>query len=460
MNLIQHSTFRIHHFDNRVRGSRIGIMWRLAWTGTLISLGLLCACGEDHPRPLSAEQFYSNNPSETTALPGTGEGGQLPSLDTQSRPPLPPLSPGGVNEGVSESGSSPYPGQPWGGYPSTRPTTLPSAGLAATQPAFQPGEYMTLGTVVAVVGDTPIFANDVISRDAPILKELAKEYDPERFQIAARQRIDDTTKELEYDQLQYEAAQKALDSSDRDLANRLTDQWRQREITEAGGSLEVARRRADAEGKDFEQQVEEQHRSFLIQIYQMRTVYPQVQVTPNDARKYYQAHLETEFSKPDKATVWIIHTDPSDLGDTLALSKIEGFRKRGLAGEDFTAMAKLQDSEVFTEPHTIERHSFALMKVEDTIWTMTPGEISDVIQDRGGYYIVKMVSLEKGGVQRFEDEAVQDQIRRTLRAEQMQRLNQENIARLLENAVIRTDPSMVDAAVDMVMQNYNKWSKK
>ncbi|MGA3067777.1 MAG: peptidyl-prolyl cis-trans isomerase [Tepidisphaeraceae bacterium] len=435
----------------------------------LLPLGFLCACGsEDHPRPLSPDQFYSNNyPAGSSALPGYGEGGQLPAPDVQARPPLPPLASGGVNQGVAESTPAyQTPSQP--ASASTRATTLPSPEALSrinpssdsNQPEYQTEQYMTLGTVVAVVGDTPIYANDVIQRDAPILRELAKEYDIDRFEIAARQRIDETTKELEYDQLEYQAALKALNSQDKDMADRLTDMWRQRKITEAGGSLEVARRRALAEGKDFSQQVEEQHRAYMIQIYQARTIFPQVQVTANDKRRYYLVHLATEFSKPDTATVWIIHTDPADLGPDLALSRIRDFRKRALAGEDFGNMAKLQDSSLFTDPRTIERHSFALTKCEDAIWTLAPGQVSDIIQDNGGYYLIKLITLQKGGVQPFEDEAVQDQITRTLRSQQMARLNEEMMSRLLENAVVRTDPSMIDAAVDMVMQNYTKWSQK
>jgi parvulin-like peptidyl-prolyl isomerase len=421
-----------------------------------LSLSLLVGCSGEHPRPLSADQFYSSQQAiGSSPLSGVDQSGELPSRDTQAQPPLPPLSPGGVNQGIPPA------------IPTTRGTLLavhagtqPTTQSASSEPAFPTEQYLTLGTVVAVVGETPIYANDVIRRDAPILRELAREYDASRFEIAARERIDETTRELEYDELQYEAAMKSLDNSDKETADRLTDMWRERMITEAGGSLEVARRRAMAEGKDFQQEVQDEHRAFLIQIYQARTVYPQVEVTATDKRRYYQTHFATEFSKPDKATVWIIHTDPSDIGADLALSKIQDFRKRALAGEDFATMAKSQDSSVFTDPKEIERHSFALVKVEDAIWNLQPGGVSDVIQDTGGYYLVKMVSLDKGGVRPFEDETVQDDITRTLRSQELQKLNQELLNRLLENAVIRSNPDMVDAAVEMAMQNYAKWSQK
>jgi parvulin-like peptidyl-prolyl isomerase len=90
---------------------------------------------------------------------------------------------------------------------------------------------------------------------------------------------------------------------------------------------------------------------------------------------------------------------------------------------------------------------------------MNPGDVSDVIEDRGGFYVVKLVSRVHGGVRSFEDEAVQDEIRQTLRGEQLRKLEQEDVQRLLENAVVRTDPQMIDAAVQMAMENYPRWAK-
>jgi len=318
---------------------------------------------------------------------------------------------------------------------------------------------MELGTVVAVVNGTPIFANKVLRRDATVLGELARQYDLRRFQVAARDRIDKTTQELVYDELRYAAAERTLESKDKELAAILTERWRTRKITEAGGSLEVARRRALAEGEDFNEQVEDQHRFYLVQIYLTRKIEPRVQVTAGDMRRYYQANLASRFSQPDKAVVWILHTDPSDLGRALAMDKIHDFRRRALAGEDMAGLAKLQNSPLFAEPRTVERHSFALTNVEDQIWTMNPGDVSDVIEDRGGFYVVKLVSRVHGGVRSFEDEAVQDEIRQTLRGEQLRKLEQEDVQRLLENAVVRTDPQMIDAAVQMAMENYPRWAK-
>jgi len=438
-------------------------MWR---KGTWLIALLLARCGGSNPQPVSPEEFYSRHTVSEAPMSVTDQPGAVPQRDVQAEPPAPPLAPLGGSAGISEGvrRTFPQPSEVEGAAtrPSVAATTNPTTGpttLPATRAALPGGQYMELGTVVAVVNGTPIFANKVIRRDAAVLGELARQYDLPRFQLAARDRIDKTTQELVYDELRYAAAERTLESKDKELAAILTERWRTWMINEAGGSLEVARRRALAQGEEFNEQVEDQHRFYLVQIYLTRKIEPRVQVTAGDMRRYYQANLETRFSKRDRASVWIIHTDSSDLGRKLAQDKINDFRRRALAGEDMAALAKLQNSPLFAEPRTIERHSFALTHVEDAIWKMNVGEVSDVIEDRGGFYIVKLISRENGGVRSFEDEAVQDEIRQTLHAQQLRQLEQEDVQRLLENAVVHTDPQMIDAAVLMAMQNYPRWAK-
>lgn len=428
----------------------------------------LWGCGGSNPQPISSQDFYSHDNISESPFSTVDNPGALPPREPHAipSPPIAPTPPPshGISESIQQAFPPPSPQeapttQPLAIVPTTQPSTQPAA-LATSAPTIVPYQYMTLGTVVAKVDGTPIYANKVLQRDATVLRDLAREYDIQRFQTAARDRIDKTTHELIYDQLEYAAAERELDSDHKNMAQALTQQWRQRMITQAGGSLEVARRRSAAQGEDFNDRVQDEHRYYMVVIYQMEKIHPQVQVTAADMRRYYQAHLQSEFSKPDKATVLIIHTDPSDLGDDLAQTKIQDFRSRAIAGEDFAALAKLQSSNIFWQPRTIERGSFALTNVESAIWKMSPGSVSDTIQDNGGYYLVKLISIDKGGVTPFEDEAVQDGIHRVLESQQLQDLEQQERMKLLENAVVIPDPPRIDATLDMAMQNYAFWAKQ
>jgi peptidyl-prolyl cis-trans isomerase C len=445
--------------------------WGAAWSAGICSAILLAGCGGSDTQPLSPQDFYSTS-SETSSAPlgPTDQPGVLsPREPHQIEEPLenvePPPARGGISPGVEQTFATPTTRSALAAI--AQPSTLPSAQpeLASTETSTDQtlppsDQYMTLGTVVAEVNGTPIFANKVLRRDATVLRELAKDYDIQRFEEAARDRIDKTTDELVYDELEYAAAERELDKNDKQLAEILTEKWRQRQITEAGGSLEIARRRAAAEGEDFDDRVDDQHRFLMILLYRTRKIDPRVQVTAEEMREYYRSHLASQFTKLDKATVWILNADPADLGDDVALAKMKDYQRRLRSGEDFAQIAQAQNSSVFSQEQTIERHSFVLQNVENAIWAMQPGQVSGIITDRGGYYLIKVDTLDRGGVQPFEDEAVQDQIRAKLRSQQLQKLQDEEMQKLRDNAVVRSDPSMIDAAVEMALQNYPKWSKE
>ena len=104
------------------------------------------------------------------------------------------------------------------------------------------------------------------------------------------------------DELEYASAQKRrLEAEDENTARLMTVQWRNKKVTEAGGSPELARRRAAADGWDFDKQVEQQYRLHLVQIYYQKRIIPLIQVTAADLRTYYELHKDTEFTTHGQA---------------------------------------------------------------------------------------------------------------------------------------------------------------
>jgi parvulin-like peptidyl-prolyl isomerase len=318
---------------------------------------------------------------------------------------------------------------------------------------------MTLGTLIAEVNGKPIYANKVLRECALTLRDDAREYDRDRFEIAARQEITREREVLIANDLELAAAERSLSSDDRRLAYELATRWRDHQINEAG-SVEAAQARALAQGKTFEEQEQDQENLLTVQIYYTRMIDARVQVTADDERDFYKSHLATDFSTPAVAHVYILHTDPSDVGEQVARSHLEDFRRLIQGGADIAALAQQYNSPAFRAEMEIHRDSFALRNVVNAIWTMAPGQVSDIIQDRGGLYLVKLVSRESGGVQPFDDEKVQNAIYETLKRRQIAKLRDEELQRLNDEAIIYRDETLVDATLDMAMQNYSRWAKK
>jgi hypothetical protein len=159
----------------------------------------------------------------------------------------------------------------------TQPTTEPSDSAPATLPteaSASSGQFMSLGGVVAEVNGTPIYINKVLQLIWPTLRNDARTMDAEHFQLAAEDEISRQIEGLEADELLYAAALRSLADDDQKLVTDLTTAYRQRLVSQAGGSLQVARQKSAANGEDFDQVIRDQHRRYMIELYQQRKFSP------------------------------------------------------------------------------------------------------------------------------------------------------------------------------------------
>jgi parvulin-like peptidyl-prolyl isomerase len=407
----------------------------------------LAACSSDKAQPVSPADFYGQPISPAMALP--------PSPTTMAYAPeiihLPPV--------------------PASALPS--PTTLPAltsaspATMPTTFPSFAGDQYLTLGGVVLVVNGRPIYADKVLRMDANILRQTARQMSYTEFEEAARNQIERTIGELRDNELEIAAAERTLDPKDIQLAKVLTAQWSKHQISEVGGSEQIARIRAHASGEEFQDQEQDQFRSYLQQLYYFRKIIPQIDISPDDERRYYRAHID-EFTTPTQADIILIEADPANLNGNrqAAIDKLRKIRQRALAGEDFAAYARDQNDLPSAAGDngnggrlTIKPNTFVYTAVEAQVWKTPVGQISDVIEDHDEFFILKVLSRDEGGTKAFADQAVQQAIYKRLFDLQRQERREAELRKLVLEAIVYTDPHMIDAAVDMAKQNYAQWSK-
>jgi parvulin-like peptidyl-prolyl isomerase len=373
-------------------------------------------------------------------------------------------------------------GQPAVG-PVTQPTTAAigadagnGAGGATTLPAgaIGPGQYLVVGAVVASVNTTPIYANKVVAFLEPSLRNLAREDDPETFRRAAGSLIQDAVQRQINDELVYTAATQNLNDEQKSRAKALTTEWYERQITDAGGSLELARQRALASGTSLEDQTQGQYRKLMTDIYREYTLIPHIQVTAQMMRDYYAQHREDLFTQSDHADFYLIEIDPANEGgksraqnEELALDKLQYIRKLIAGGEAFSVVAASNnDSPVFKnrakslQPFSFDMHSFAIAEVDKAVFSLQPGQVSDVIPAQGKYFLAEVEARTVGKVLPFDDPSVQDQIDRKLRGEQFEALQRDQTAKLISEAAVTRYQDMYEATLEMVMQNYATWRGK
>lgn len=436
---------------------------------------LLCAaaavgvlgCGQPAARPLRPEAFLGRRDGVTNArVQPVDQPGALTFDDAPAEPAAPPERPNGpdpVRQGFSPTVREAVRSPVENGTGAVA-TTAP-APPAATNPAAAPqttGGFQLVGTVLAEVNGTPIFADRVLAAIDKELAAQAKRLDEGQFQAFAARAIKDQVDKSVYDELEFAMAQRRLDPRDAELARMATTRWKQEQITKAGGSPEVARQRAAAAGYNFDELADEQYRLFMRRLYYERKELPKIQVSATDIRRYYQENAQREFTTPDRARFRVIKVDKRNGGGRdEALAKVRALRERVTSGgKDFAELAaEDNDEEGFKKPvDWFLRNSFAVKEVEDAVWQLKPGQVTDVIETPDAFYIARLEALEHGRVRGFEEPDVQRDIEKTLKDRQFTAMRLQRQKELIEeDRTIRYHPQMLQVAVEMAMQKYRYW---
>lgn len=459
------------------------------------ALATLHGCAADGPaRPLTADAFVRQRPPETIGNPVDEPGTLVPNGGPNDRGasagPAPDAAGGNgggaatVGQTVRESVQTPRAvaaGELADGTAgaTTRPATVPGVVMGEGQPvdvapASRPagggaGGWANVGFVMMEVNGNPIYVDKVLASLERPFETEAKINAPDRFRLIANMLIGRQLAAYKREELEFASAERQLGPEEKAMANGMTIQWRQRKITEAGGSLELAKRRAAADGWDFDDLARQQYRLHLVQLFYQRRVIPLIQVAASNIRSYYNANRDAEFTTHGAAKFRIVKIDPSKYpgGREEAYTRAQEVRKLA-EREEFAALAERMSDDpgakytrgAVGKDGWVQQGAFRIDEVDKAVFSMRTGQVSDLISGPdGAYYVVKLEDVKQAKVEAFEDPAVQDRIREKLRASQFTALREAHVARL-ENESITDDKKMLPAAVEMVMLRYPQWAGK
>lgn len=348
-------------------------------------------------------------------------------------------------------------------FPPPRPFSIP-----ATQPLAE-GTSQTVGGVLAVVNQRPIYADKVLDRLDRALRAEARRDTPDRFAAFAADLVDKTVDEMIHAELEYAAAERALEPHDKELASFLTNQWRREQLSKAGGSEAVARQRFAEQGLNFDEETREQYRTKMIEIYYQRRIFPQVQVTAQDIREYYR-HNERKYQKPAAARFRVLWISAEATGG-IEKARVKAAHVCELAksGEDFADLASRFDDDpqlrdkkgaVGDAKGWLEKGAFFDPNVEQQVWKLQPGQVTPPIAgSRGidsGFFVAKLEELRPATSEPFDK--VQDEIASTLRRQQFARLRTKNVLELMQKKIAVHVEGGEQVLMDLIMQRYARWA--
>lgn len=156
--------------------------------------------------------------------------------------------------------------------------------------------------------------------------------------------------------------------------------------------------------------------------------------TPNlesRARELYKANIK-QFTAPEAVTAEHILVSVKTYPRDVALARAKEVRQRAAAGEDFRQLA-----EKYTDNHSsIEINAMPISMFEkplpEAVEKLAPGQISEPVETRYGFHIIKLMKKSPPRVKRFEE--VKDDI---IAAEKQKYIDDEKTA-IVE--AIRADP--------------------
>ena len=440
-----------------------GTNGRRAWLVLALVLLASPGCGLNRESPLSPDpamqqrQVHARPSVQPVDAPGPVVHDDAPPAQTLERAPVDATSPEGfsptVDRAIEQPGVQPQ--------PATAPARDVPAANANAAPAAPntTGGYQLVGTVLAEVNGEPIFADKVLATLEKVLAAAARQLDERQFRMAAAQEIDRQIAQFVNDELEYAMAKNRLDPRDIGLAKLATIRWRDEQISQAGGSVELARQRVEAAGLNFEELERDREKWFMRKIYYEKKEYPKLQVSATDLRRYYHEHLASEFTTPDRARFRVIKVDQRKAGGRdAALAEINRLLELVRGGKDFAELAaEDNDEESFKRPvEWFQRGAFAVKAVEDAVWQIQPGTVTDPIETPDAFYIARLEIKEPGQVRAFDGD-IQEKISTILKERQFATLRQKVRQALKDDAIIRYHPRMIELAVEMAMQKYRYW---
>jgi peptidyl-prolyl cis-trans isomerase C len=172
-----------------------------------------------------------------------------------------------------------------------------------------------------------------------------------------------------------------------------------------------------------------------------QVIVPEINITPEEAKAYFENNPD-QFRRPERVRAQHILMK-SEQGDSEekkaeARKKLEELRKRLLAGEDFSALAKEHsqgpsnvrggDLGYFTRGRMVK-------PFEDVAFKLAPNEVSGIVETQFGYHLIKVLDHQSESKPSYDE--VEPKIKSILFNEQVKKKLEPYVTGLREKAKIQ-----------------------
>ncbi|RME36058.1 MAG: peptidylprolyl isomerase [Gammaproteobacteria bacterium] len=296
---------------------------------------------------------------------------------------------------------------------------------ALAEPASPPAR------VVMKVNDEPVYDSELqmeLARLAMQVQQMGQDPGKIDLQQIATQQVVDTHL------LAQEARKKGLEP-DEAKVQALIEQA----AAQAGGRDKLAASLAQS-GMSLDRYAGILRTALLANAYVEQELMPSAEIKEGEVRAFYETNKE-KFRQEETvhARHILIRAEPGADAATKekARQKAEAIRERALKGEDFAELAK-ETSEGPSGPRGGDLGFFERKRMvpafADAAFALKPGEISDVVETRFGYHVIKLEERKPAGIQPYDE--VKDKLHAFLQQERVREVVSQKLEELRKQAKI------------------------
>jgi peptidyl-prolyl cis-trans isomerase SurA len=257
--------------------------------------------------------------------------------------------------------------------------------------------------IIARVNNSIITLSDYQKSDAQLREEIQHECTAcpaDKMEAMYRDRQKDLLRDLIDQQLLIQRAKDEGVSVETDVIKRL-DEVRKQNNLQTMDELEKA---VEGEGMSWEDYKSQIRNNLLTQEVIGKEMHGRIVIGDDEIKKYYDEH-QKEFIRPEQvvlAEIFLTTTDKSPEETAVIQRKAEDYSNRLKKGEEFSEMAK-RYSEGSTAKEggglgVFERGQLS-KQLEDATFSLNRGELTDVIQTKTGFEIIKVLDHYQAGLQ-------------------------------------------------------------
>jgi peptidyl-prolyl cis-trans isomerase SurA len=328
-------------------------------------------------------------------------------------------------------------------------TLVPTSARAQAPAQSAPAKPLPAGEIVARVNDQVITLAEYQKAEQQLRDEVTHDCQgcpPEKIDAQFKEQQKDLLSGLIDQALMVQRAKDMGIKVDSDLNKRLDEVRQQNGLA----TLADLQKGVEASGLSWEDYKTTLRNSLLQKEVVKREVGSHLEVTSDEVKQYYEAHPQ-EFTLPERVVLSEISlsTEGKSPEDFAAVrAKVEGLRSSVLNGDDFHQVAALYSQGSTAKDGgnlgTFKKGELA-PQIEAIVFPMSKGQITDVIQTRTGFEILKVEDHLPAEVQPLDK--VETQIQNTLYGQKMQPRMRQYLAELREQSYVTVKPGYSDSAL-------------